>query len=107
MRLCIQGESSNTQSITVRVPQGSLLGPLLFTLYINDLPEILDESMHLYADDGTLQVVSKDIRTIELKLTDAFAKIVNWRKLNKLRIHLGKTKVQSIGSYKRETKNTI
>ncbi len=101
-----QGESSNIQSITVGVPQGSILGPLLFTLYINDLPEILDESIHLYADDGTLQVVSKDIRTIELKLTDAFAKIANWMKLNKLTIHLGKTKVQLIGSYKRVTKNT-
>ncbi len=44
-----QGESSNTQSITVEVQQGSILGPLLFTLFINDLPEILDESIHLYA----------------------------------------------------------
>ncbi len=101
-----QGESSNTQSITVGVPQGSILGPLLFTLYINDLPEILDEPIYLYADNGTLQVVSKDIRIIELKLTDAFAKIVNWMKLNKLTIHLGKTKAQLIGSYKRVTKNT-
>ncbi len=74
-----QGESSNTQSTTIGVPQGSILGPFLFTLYINDLTEILDESIHLYADDGTLHVVSKDIpvRIIELKLTDAFAKIVN------------------------------
>ncbi len=94
-----QGESSNTQSITVGVPQGSILGPLLFTLYIIDLPVILDESIHLYADDGTLQVVSKDIKTIELKLTHAFAKIANWMKLNKLTIHLGKTKVQLIGSF--------
>ncbi len=44
--------------------------------------------------------------TIELKLTDAFVKIVNWMKLNKLAVHLGKTKVQLIGSYKRVTKNT-
>ncbi len=73
---------------------------------MNDLLEIRDESIHLYADDGTLQVVSKDIRTIELKLTNAFAKIVNLMKLNKLTIHLGKTKVQFIGSYKRVTKNT-
>ncbi len=63
-----QGESSNTQSITDGVPQGSILGPSLFILYINDLPEILGESIHLYADDGTLQIVSKYIRTNELKL---------------------------------------
>ncbi len=57
--------------------------------------------IHLYAYDGTLQVVSKDIRTIELKLTDAFGKIVNWMKLKNC-----KTKVQLIGSYKRVKKNT-
>ncbi len=57
-----------------------------------------DKSIHLYPYDDTLQVVSKDIRTIEIKLTDAFAKIVNWMKLNKLTVHLGKTKVQLIGS---------
>jgi hypothetical protein len=101
-----QGECSDTQSITVGVPQGSILGPLLFTLYINDLPDILDESIHLYADDGTLQAVGKDIKTVELKLTDAFAKTVNWMNLNKLTIHLRKTKVQLIGSYRRVTKNT-
>ncbi len=80
---------------------------MLFKSYINDLPEILEESLHLYADDGTLQVVSKYIRTIELKLTDTFTKMVNWMKLNKLTVHLGKTKVQLIGSYKRVAKNTI
>ncbi len=83
---------------------GSILGPLLFTLYmlyINHLPDILDESIHLYANDGTLHVVSKDIKTIKLKLTNAFAKIVNCMILNKLTVHLGKTKVQLIGSYKR------
>ncbi len=101
-----QGESYNTQSITVGVQRRSILGPLLFTLYINDLPEIVDESIHMYAGDGTLQVVSKDMRTIEIKLTDAFAKIVNRIKLHKLTVHHGKTKVQLIGSYKRVTKNT-
>ncbi len=93
-----QGKRSNTQSITVEVPQGSILCPLLFTLYINDLPEILDESIHLYANDGILQVVSKDIRTLEHKLTDAFANIFIWVKLNKLTALLGKTKVILNGS---------
>ncbi len=78
---------------------------MLFTLFINDLPDILDESMHLYTKVGTLLVVSKDIKTIELKLTYAFAKIVNWMKVNKLTVHLRKSKVQIIGSYKRVRKN--
>ncbi len=65
-----------------------------------------NEYIHLYADDGILQVVGKDIRTIELKLTDAFAKLVNWMKLNKLTVHLGQSKVQIIGLYKRVPKNT-
>ncbi len=101
-----QGESSNTQAIIVGVPQRSILGPFLLTLYINNLLVILDQSILLYANDGTLLVVSKDIRTIKLKLTDEFAKIVNQMKLNTLTVQytLAKPKFNSLTHSK--TKHT-
>ncbi len=50
-----QGETSEQKSITVGVPQGSILGPLLFTLYVNDFPDYVDNAVDIYADDSTLQ----------------------------------------------------
>ncbi len=71
-----QGEISDNQPITVCVPQGSILGPFLFIFYNIDLPDILDESVHMYADDGTMQADASDIDTLELKLTYAFAQVI-------------------------------
>ncbi len=49
-----QGETSEQKSINVGVLQGSILGPLLFTLYVNDFPEYVDNAVDTYADDSTL-----------------------------------------------------
>ncbi len=99
-----QGETSEQKSITVGVPQLSILGPLLFTLYVNDFPEYVDDAVNMYADDITLQDNAKDIKTVESKLTEMLAKAAELMKNNKLTLHLGKTKTQLIGSYRRVTK---
>ena len=53
--LCINGHNSDSLSITCGVPQGSILGPLLFLLYINDLPNTSKLlSFHLFADDTNM-----------------------------------------------------
>ncbi len=56
------------------MPQGSILGPLLFTLYVNDFPEYVDNPVDMYGDDSTLQAHVKDITTVENKLTEMLAK---------------------------------
>ncbi len=86
-----QGETSEQKSITVGVPHGSILGPLLFTIYVNDFPEYVDNAVDMYDDDSTLQANAKYIKTVEIKLTEMLAKAAEWMTNNTLTLHLGKT----------------
>ncbi len=80
--------------------------PLLFTLYVNDFPDFVDNAVDIYTDDSTLQAHAKDIKTVENKLTEMLAKAAEWMTKNKLTLYLGKTKEHLIGSHCRVTKNT-
>ncbi len=83
-----QGETSEQKSITVGVPQGSILGHMLFTLYVNDFPDYVDNAGDMYTGDSTLQTHDKDITTVENKLTEMLAKAAEWMKKNKLTLLL-------------------
>ena len=79
------------------VPQGSILGPLLFLLYINDLPQaVTDCDIILYADDTCISYNHKTVRTIEDKLNNDFNTLCDWFVDNKLSIHFGEEKTKSI-----------
>ena len=54
MSVVLEGTTSDKLSINADVPQGSILGPTLFLLYINDLPDKLQSDIHVFADDTTL-----------------------------------------------------
>ena len=67
--------------------QGSILGPLLFLLYINDIPQTVDYDLFLYADDTCLLFQHKDLERIKKELTKNFSNICDWFVDNKLSIH--------------------
>ena len=95
----VDGHTSSAMEIICGVPQGSILGPLMFLLYINDLPEcLLNTTSGMYADDTLIYASSASFSELVLKLNHDLENIVKWLSQNKLQLHSEKTKVIFIGS---------
>ena len=88
----IGGANSNLLDIELGVPQGSILGPTLFLLYINDLPLHTKLLSLLFADDTTLFASSSDLVTLVSFVNMEFKKICNFFRANLLVLHPEKTK---------------
>ena len=83
----INEQLSSKKTITCGVPQGSILGPLLFLLYINDLPECLRSTTPcMYADDTQIFSSSYDANELVIKLNSDLACVRNWLIENKLQM---------------------
>ena len=88
---------SEAGTLKYGVPQGSILGPLLFLLYVNDLPQSLsDAGSYLYADDTCIFYQHEDVKKIENVLNKEFSSLCQWFIDNKLSIHFGEDKTKSI-----------
>ena len=90
--VCINGHKSDSLSITCGVPQGSILRPLLFLLYINDLlntSKLL--SFHLFADDTNIYGLRKNLNHLELILNQKLHAVAEWMKSNRLALGILKT----------------
>ena len=98
----VNGSLSNSQILTCGIPQGTILGPLLFILYINDLPNCLSNSVaRMYADDTHLTFASNNIETINDVMNHDLSNVNTWLTANKLTLNSSKTEFMLIGSRQR------
>ena len=101
-KFSVNGTLSSAKILTCGIPQGTTLGPLLFLLYINDLPNCLVSSETLmYADDTHLTYASNSIEDIECTLNRHLANVSDWLKANRLTLNKTKTEFMVIGSWQK------
>ena len=95
-KVSINGVLSSSLPITSGVPQGSILGHLLFIIFINDLPLYLSSArLYIYADDTTQLAAGRHVTDVALTLTDGLCKINEWASNNCMALNADKTKSQT------------
>ena len=95
-RVNIEGSKSNWSSVVSGVPQGSVFGPVLFCLYINDLPSNVLSDIYLFADDTKMFRKVSSNEDAQLFQND-INKLLSWSKTWLLKFHPEKCKIMSIG----------
>ena len=88
-----KGVLSSQKAVSCGVPQGSILGPLLFVIHLNDLPQVLMNSkISLYADDTVVYYEASDVGETQLMLQQHMELINNWMRVNKVSLNVKKSK---------------
>jgi hypothetical protein len=89
--------TSESQAISIGVPQGSILGPILFLIFVNDLTQFSGLSnCNLFADDALFYVTCKDVKSVEIALQEAIDNVSEWYKCNKLTLNVKKSNIMVI-----------
>lgn len=96
IRTKIKDVKSTEKDVLIRVPQGTILGPLLFVIYINDIPD----SCILYADDTVVSSVADTWRIAERNMNETLASFDTWFIANILSLNFDKTVFLTFGTYK-------
>ena len=96
--ITVNGTDSSIGINNCGVPQGSILGPVFFLCYINDMPISIRCNLMLYADDSALLVSGDDPNEIAQILSEELESCRKWLIDNKLSLHLGKTESILFGS---------
>ena len=86
------GNKSNKANISHGIPQGSVIGPILFLIYINDLPNVTSFFTNLFADDTTFSKSSQDYENLVNECNTELGKAQKWFNSNKLSLNVSKTK---------------
>ena len=95
----LEGVGSEERMVECGVPQGSLLGPLLFSLYINDITHTVQTAKVVrYADDTAIYFKDPSIDKIKNVPSEDFGKVTDWLEMNKLSLNVNKTKSMLFGT---------
>ena len=89
-KVCVDGKLSEPLGIHSGVPQGSILGPALFLLFINDLPLVLKNNIGIYADNSTLYASAPTLAEVAEKIRPDIDAVSMWAKENKMKMHPAK-----------------
>ena len=97
-QVSINDSNSKWQDVTSGIPQGSVIGPLLFVVYINDLPDIVKSSVYLFADDTKIFNLVRDQNDRDTLQRD-LEKLTEWSETWLLKFHPDKCKFLHIGKH--------
>ena len=104
----VNGHASDELQVTNGVPQGSVLGPLLFLIFINDLPNVSKLlQFYLFADDTNIYYESSDLLNIQTILNRELRKVRKWLDANRLALNIDKTNLVLFHSSPRKLTQTI
>ena len=104
-QVCIKGVKSDPLFINAGVPQGSILGPLLFILYINDITEEVTIPIRLYADDSTMFTIGNNAETMAKDLNENLSHISKWAE--KWRVNFNAKKTVSVTFCRRKPDHNV
>ena len=101
-RCCVNGELSEAVKSTCGIPQGSNLGPLIFLIYINDLPNCLETATpRMFADNTNITIAAKSIPELQLIINSELKNLHQWLITNRLSLNVAKTEFMIVRSRQR------